>query len=150
MKKAALAIATVCYLGKCPLAPGTVGALVGLLIYLAVDGLPWPAYLLITAVLFVLGVWASTLAEEALGSKDPSMVIIDEVVGFLVTMFCISLSFKAVVIGFLLNRVLDIVKPYPAKKAENVGKGFGIMADDLISSIYANILLRLILHYLWP
>jgi len=103
---------------------------------------------MITAALFVLGVWASTVAEEALGGKDPSQVIIDEVVGYLITMFCIPFSIQAVVIGFALNRVLDIIKPYPANKAEKAGKGLGIMADDLVSSIYANILLRLILYFL--
>ncbi|MDP8247937.1 MAG: phosphatidylglycerophosphatase A [Candidatus Tritonobacter lacicola] len=148
MKRAALAIATVCRLGRCPLAPGTAGALVGVLLYLAVFPLAWQVYLMITAALFVLGVWASTVAEEALGGKDPSQVIIDEVVGYLITMFCIPFSIQAVVIGFALNRVLDIIKPYPANKAEKAGKGLGIMADDLVSSIYANILLRLILYFL--
>ena len=148
MKRTALAIASVCGLGRCPLAPGTVGALVGVLLYLAVMHLAWPVYLLITAALFVLGVWASSVAEEALGAKDPSRIIIDEVVGYLVTMLWIPFSVPAIVIGFVLNRVLDIVKPYPAGRIQALGGGLGVMADDLISSIYANLILRLILHFI--
>ena len=148
MKRTALAIASVCGLGRCPLAPGTVGALVGVLLYLAVMHLAWPVYLLITAGLFFLGVWASTTAEESLGAKDPSQIIIDEVVGYLVTMLWIPFSVPAIVIGFVLNRVLDIVKPYPAGRIQALGGGLGVMADDLISSIYANLILRLILHFI--
>lgn len=108
-------------------------------------GLPWPAYLFITAALFALGVWASGIAEGELGSKDPPQIIVDEVFGYLVTMFGISLSFKSVVIGFLLNRVLDIVKPYPAGRMQRLRGGIGIMGDDLVSSIYANIVLRIVI-----
>ncbi len=145
MKRIAVIIASVCYLGRCPLAPGTVGTLVGLLVYLAMAmaGLSWPAYILITAALFALGVWASTITERELGRKDPPQVIIDELVGYLVTMLGIHLSFKAVVIGFILNRILDIIKPYPAGRMQRLGGGIGVMGDDLTSSIYANILLRI-------
>ena len=148
MKRAALALASVCGLGRCPLAPGTVGALVGVLLYLAIFTLSWQVYLLITAVLFVLGVWASSVAEEVTGTKDPSRIIIDEVVGYLITMLWIPFSVPALVIGFILNRVLDIVKPYLAGRIQSLHGGLGVMADDLVSSIYANLVLRLILYFI--
>jgi phosphatidylglycerophosphatase A len=148
LKRAALALASVCGLGRCPLAPGTVGTLVGVLLYLAVFPLAWQVYLLITAALFVMGVWASSVAEEALGAKDPSRIIIDEVVGYLITMLWIPFSVPALVIGFLLNRFLDIVKPYPANRTQDLRGGLGVMADDLVSSIYANLILRLVLYFI--
>ena len=94
MNRVALLIASVFYLGRCPLAPGTAGTFAGLVIYALMAGITWQAYCVITVALFVLGVWASTVAEEELGRKDPSQVVIDEVVGYLVTMIGISISFK--------------------------------------------------------
>jgi phosphatidylglycerophosphatase A len=88
-----------------------------------------------------LGVIASSRAENYFSEKDPSQIVIDEVVGFLITMFMIPFSWPILLIGFVLNRVLDIWKPFPARQSQQLPGGWGIMVDDFISGFYSNLLL---------
>ncbi|MDP3979789.1 MAG: phosphatidylglycerophosphatase A [Chlamydiota bacterium] len=148
LKKISYCIATSCYLGYFPVASGTAGTLGGVLIYI----LWWRfsqafwLYALLTLVLFLVGVYVSTFVERECGEKDPGIVVIDEVVGFLVTMALIPFTWYWLLIGFTLNRILDIMKPFPANWAQNhLKEGWGIMLDDVISSFYAHIILRLCL-----
>lgn len=139
----ALLIATCGGAGYFPLAPGTVGTAVGVGVFLAVRaaghvGLEMAAI----AVTLVAGAWAATVAEQALGRKDPGPVVIDEVLGLLVTMLFVPATPVAVLAGFLLFRVFDVIKPYPANRLERVPQGWGVMLDDLMAGVYANLVLQ--------
>jgi phosphatidylglycerophosphatase A len=145
----AVAIATVAYCGYAPIAPGTVGSAAGLLVYGLVrwTGSPIVEAILI-AVTFATGVWSATLAERHFGGVDPGPVVIDEVLGMLLTLAFIPVGWPGAIAGFFLFRVFDVIKPYPANKLEHLHGGFGIMADDAMAGIYANVSLRLLIWLL--
>ena len=94
--------------------------------------------------------WASDLGQKFLGKKDPSEIVIDEVAGFLVTMFLLPLSWLSLFLGFILFRIFDIIKPFPIRRLEKIKGGAGIVLDDLLAGIYAHIVLRVILVLLKP
>jgi phosphatidylglycerophosphatase A len=154
LDRLAYALATGLGAGHVPVAPGTLGSLEGVGVFLAVFALhrPLPASLLLLAVvnilLFAVGVWASTRTCEITGLKDPGIVVIDEVSGQLIALTPLALwpsfSIAAVVLGFLLFRLFDIFKPYPIRKLEQLRAGFGVMADDALAGIYAALLLWLV------
>ncbi len=104
-------------------------------------------YLSITAVLFFLGIWASNYAVVIFKSDDPHKVVIDEVVGFLITMMFIPWTLKRMIAGFFIARILDIIKPWPAFQSQKMHAGTGIMADDAISGIYGNILMWVLIYF---
>jgi phosphatidylglycerophosphatase A len=139
----AVFIATVGYCGYFPFAPGTVGSLAGLAAYLLVW---WTqsavVEVLLIAVLFAAGVWAGTIAERFFGGIDPGPVVIDEVVGMLITLAFIPMSLPGAIAGFVLFRIFDIIKPYPAGRFERLHGGLGVMADDVMAALYANVALR--------
>jgi len=93
-------------------------------------------------VLFVLGSWSGTVAEHHFGRTDPSQVVIDEVVGILITLFLVPVGWLGALLAFLLFRLSDIVKPFPSNRLERLHGGFGVMADDAMAAIYANLALR--------
>jgi phosphatidylglycerophosphatase A len=97
------------------------------------------------AVLFALGLWSGTVAERHFGRVDPGEVVIDEVMGMLITLFLNPVGWAGAAGAFLLFRVADIVKPFPANRLEGLPGGIGVMADDGMAAIYANLALRLIL-----
>lgn len=150
MTRFAVFIATAGYCGYFPIAPGTVGSAAGLLVYLLVAwaGLP---ILEVAAIglTFAGGAWAATHAERFFGGIDPGPVVIDEVLGMLVTLAFIPAGWQAMLAGFLLFRVLDVIKPFPANRLETLHGGFGIMADDAMAGVYANLGLRGLI-WLWP
>ena len=136
-------ISSFLYVGFVPIIPGTFGSLAGLLLYFALLSLPgWHIYLGVVAVVTALGIWAAGKAERESGIVDPSFVVIDEVAGQLITLFLIPFTWYYVLGGFLLFRFLDIVKPAPARHAERLPHGWGIMADDVLAGIYGNILMH--------
>lgn len=167
----ALAIAT-CGVGYFPIAPGTFGSLVGVGIYVLLrhSVLKYifalmdhrsviPEYqemgasfglicvlLVVTTAISMVGIWAASRAERLLGRKDPSAVVIDEVVGQLITFAFVPyfLAAPAIAVGFLLFRAFDIVKPYPIRKLEKLPSGLGIVADDIAAGLYAGIALSVI------
>ena len=146
MTRLAVFVATVGYCGYSPFAPGTVGSAAGLLFYLVVwwSASVWVECGLIAAV-FAAGVWAATIAERYFGGIDPGPVVIDEVLGMLVTLAFIPVGVSAAIAGFLLFRVFDVFKPYPAGRLERLHGGIGVMADDAMAAIYANLSLRLVM-----
>lgn len=143
-----MVLATFFFLGNSPFAPGTVGTLGGVLLYFAmlVLNLGWQAYLGATVAAVALGVAVSSRAERLFGRKDPLPVVIDEVASFLITMFMIPFSWPLLAAGFVLNRVLDIWKPFPARQLQNLPGGWGIMMDDVVSAAYSNLILRFALE----
>ncbi len=145
MTRLAVFIATAAYAGYFPVAPGTVGSAVGLLVYAIVWWMHSPVVeVALIAVLFAAGVWAGTTAEQYFGGIDPGPVVIDEVVGMLITLAFIPVGWSAALAGFFLFRVFDIIKPYPAGRFEQLHGGLGVMADDAMAAVYANLSLRLL------
>jgi phosphatidylglycerophosphatase A len=137
----AMAVATVAGLGYAPIAPGTFGSAAGLLLWWIVPP-TWTFQLVLIALTTLAGVWAATAAEEYLHTTDPGPVVIDEVMGLIVTLFLVPVGWKGAFLGFLLFRLFDIVKPFPARRLERLPGGLGIMADDFAAGVYANVALR--------
>ena len=146
MTRLAVFLATAAYTGYFPIAPGTVGSAVGLLVYLLVwwTGSTAVEVALIVG-LFAAGVWAGTTAERYFGGIDPGPIVLDEVVGMLVTLAFIPVGMSGAIAGFFLFRIFDVVKPFPAARLEKLHGGLGVMADDLMAAIYANVSLRLLM-----
>jgi phosphatidylglycerophosphatase A len=146
----AVFISTVGYCGYFPFAPGTVGSAAGLVVYLLVwwTGSPLVEIGLIVA-LFAAGVWAGTISERYFGGIDPGPIVVDEVVGMLITLAFIPVGWSGALAGFVLFRVFDVFKPWPARSLERLHGGFGVMADDAMAAVYANLSLRLLL-WLFP
>ncbi|MBM3807293.1 MAG: phosphatidylglycerophosphatase A [Acidimicrobiia bacterium] len=143
MKPLAVFVASFGYVGYFPFAPGTAGSLAALALFAFVRwiGVPWIELATIAAVA-AAGVWAAHGTERALGRKDPGIVVIDEVLGMLMTLALLPVSLAGVAVGFLLFRLFDVIKPYPAAQLEHVHGGIGIMADDAVAGLYAYLVLR--------
>ena len=152
MTRLAVFIATVGYCGYFPFAPGTVGSAAGLVFYALVwwsGGSPLVEIGLIVG-LFAAGVWAGTTAERYFGGVDPGPIVVDEVVGMLITLaFIPNLGWSGLLAGFILFRIFDVIKPFPAGRFEQLHGGLGVMADDAMAAVYANLSLRLLI-WLWP
>lgn len=143
MTRLAVFIATFGYCGYFPFAPGTVGSAAGLLVYLLVWWSQSPVFeIALIAVLFLAGTWAGTVAERYFGGIDPGPIVLDEVVGMLITLAFIPVGPSGALAGFLLFRVFDVLKPFPARRLESLHGGLGVMADDGMAAVYANLSLR--------
>jgi len=143
-----LLIATWFYIGYSPIAPGTIASVTAIPLLLLLTHFVSPlVYCIIVLILLVIGVFVSYKAEGMLRSQDPSQIVIDEVVGFLATMVFIPLELKNIMGGLLLFRLMDITKPFPVGRSEALKWGVGVMADDFISAVYANIILRIIMRF---
>ena len=146
MIRLAFAIATVFKAGYIPIAPGTVGSIIGLLVFwLIKDYASFTIEMFVAAALFFTGVWASTIVEQILERHDPGVVIVDEVVGMLVALMLLPPTITVMFVAFLLFRVFDIIKPYPARWCEQLSRGWGIMMDDVVAGLYVNVLIHIIL-----
>ena len=133
--------------GLSPLAPGTVGSLVGVLFYMAMAGLPLLLYLSLVMALAVIGVWACDRAGKALGVTDHPGIVWDEIVGLLITMAATPPSLLGVALGFALFRLFDILKPWPVAGIERrVAGGLGVMLDDVMAGLYALACLQILRH----
>jgi phosphatidylglycerophosphatase A len=142
----AVFIATVGYCGYFPIAPGTVGSAAGLVFYLLVWWAQSPLFEAgLILLLFAVGVWAGTTSERYFGGIDPGPIVLDEVVGMLITLAFIPVGIVGALIGFFLFRLFDVLKPFPAGRFEKLHGGLGVMADDAMAAIYANLVLRLVL-----
>lgn len=145
-------LATGAYLGYAPVAPGTVGSLgcAALMWFLvpqvtsASSPLAVGVMLLSTLAFVALAIWAADVAERRLG-HDASRIVIDEYAGFVFSVLLLPRSLLVFAVAFVLFRVIDIVKPFPARRAEALPGGVGIVMDDIVAGIYTNILLRVML-----
>jgi phosphatidylglycerophosphatase A len=142
----AVFLATAAYTGYFPIAPGTVGSAVGLAVYALVwwSGSPL-VEISVILLLFAAGVWAGTAAERYFGGIDPGPIVLDEVVGMLITLAFIPVGWTGAVAGFVLFRLFDVIKPFPAGRMEKLHGGLGVMADDAMAAVYANVSLRLLM-----
>ena len=144
MRLVALAMATSLGVGYVPVAPGTFGSLVGLVLWALLPTAPVPQLVAI-AVLCVGGAWSAGECERHFGGTDPSQVVIDEVMGMLITLWMNPVGWVGAGIGFLCFRLFDVIKPYPANRLEDLHGGVGVMADDAMAAVYANLALRALL-----
>lgn len=132
--------------GVSPVAPGTLGTLVAVPLYLLLEPLSLFSYLVTVAVAFVAGVWLCEQTSKDLGVHDHGGIVWDEIVGYLVTMALAPEGWLWMLVGFVLFRIFDIFKPWPIGLLDkHVGGGFGIMVDDLLAGIYA-LVAMLLLH----
>ena len=141
----ALLISTFGYVGFFPIAPGTAGSFAALALYALVRWVDLPILELAGIVaVFAVGVWAATRTEALLGTTDPGLIVIDEVLGLLITLAWLPLSLTGVLVGFVLFRVYDVIKPYPARRLEDLHGGWGVMLDDAMAGIYGQVTLRVL------
>lgn len=125
-------------LGYCPIASGTVGSLLGVAIFFFLASLKLLSiyYVIICICLFFFGVLISDIAEKLFNKKDSSEIVIDEIVGCIIVLLFIPISIWCIIYAFILFRILDIIKPFPANRSQKLSGGWGIMMDDLICSFY--------------
>ena len=143
MKRLAVVVSTGFYCGYAPVAPGTVGSALGLVVFGVLRAIASPLGEVVTiAVLLAVGVWSASVTERYVGRTDPGIIVIDEIVGMLLTFACLNVGFGSLLFGFVLFRVFDIVKPYPARACERLPGGWGVMADDVVAALYAQAVLR--------
>ena len=139
------AFATVLGVGYLPAAPGTWATAVGVAMAYGL-GNNLSAYSTVLLVLLVLGILASGLLEKILNQKDPGIVVIDEVVGVMIALWGLPLTWSVMICGFFLFRAFDMFKIYPINKLEAQPGGWGIMLDDCMAGVYTNIILRIALR----
>ena len=135
--------------GHAPVAPDTAGSAVGLLLFWPLASAPVLAQILACLAVFALGAYAATRLARELDRKDPGLVVVDEIVGMWVTLVGLPFGPLTAFLGFVLFRVMDVVKPWPARDLERLPEGWGIMADDLAAGLYAHLALRVVL-LVWP
>ncbi|HMK56085.1 MAG TPA: phosphatidylglycerophosphatase A [Dissulfurispiraceae bacterium] len=137
------AVATVFYVGLIPFAPGTFGTLAAVIfIWLLRPSQACQSVILVVSLL--AGIKVSGIAEKAFGQKDCRHIVFDEFVGYLCSIIFLPLTPAYMVAAFILFRVLDILKPPPIRMMENIGGGAGIMLDDVVAGVIANIVLQVV------
>jgi phosphatidylglycerophosphatase A len=137
-----LALATGAGSGYAPVAPGTFGSLLGVALWAlwrALGGVSQTGYALGCALLAAVGVWAAGRAEVIFGRHDDGRITIDEVAGMLLSLAWLPARPEVAGLGFVLFRLFDIWKPFPARRAERLPGGLGVVADDLVAGVYANL-----------
>ena len=141
----AVLVATLFGAGRAPVVPGTFGTLAALPPAFILARLlpPW-GFALATGALAMLAIWTSDSAARSMGLKDPRPVVIDEAAGLFVTLLYLPAGLPTFALGFVLFRLMDILKPFPARRAEGLPGGWGIVVDDLIAGVYANFALRIL------
>jgi phosphatidylglycerophosphatase A len=144
MSRLGVFVATCGYLGYVPIAPGTFGSAAGLALFLAVQRTGSVTVELATIiVLFAVGIWSGTVAEHHFGGVDPGPIVLDEVVGMLITLALLPpVTLTGAIVGFLVFRVLDVIKPWPSDGFEKLPGGLGVMADDGMAAVYGNLVMR--------
>jgi len=148
MKRFILLLATGFGVGYSPIAPGTLGTLVAIPIYYFLSEISSPLYEITLIGLFFLSVWISENAERFFAKKDDQRIVIDEIVGFLITMLWVPKTIRFILIGFILFRVFDILKPFPIRRLEKGLKGgYGVVLDDAIAGVYSNIIIRIVFYF---
>jgi phosphatidylglycerophosphatase A len=143
-----LLLATGFGVGYSPIAPGTLGTLIAIPVYYFLSTIPSPLYEITLIAFLFLSVWISENAEIFFGKKDDTRIVIDEMIGFLIAMLWVPKTTRFIIIGFFLFRFFDILKPFPIRGLEKRLKGgFGVVLDDVLAGVYANIILQIISYY---
>lgn len=135
-----MAIATGAHIGYLRPAPGTLGSLLGLLLLWPLK--PGTVQVLVTLFLIGVGIVVADQAARIIGGQDPAAIVIDEIAGMAVAMLLLPPQVQERVVAFVVFRLFDVIKPFPARQAEGLPGGFGIVMDDLIAGLYANLLVQ--------
>ncbi|MFB3885621.1 MAG: phosphatidylglycerophosphatase A [Thermodesulfobacteriota bacterium] len=130
--------------GYSPMAPGTVGTLLAIPMYYFLSAIPFPLYELTLVTFFFLSSWISGQAQTLWARGDDPRIVIDEMMGFFITMLWVPKATLFIILGFFLFRVFDILKPPPIRLIERAKGGWGVVLDDVLAGVYANIVLQLI------
>jgi len=133
--------------GYSPLVPGTTGTLAAIPVHILLVWAFPSAFPLLALAFIPLAILAAEVGGRQLPGKDPRPVVVDEWAGYFVTVAFHPLSWQVVLLGFLVFRLFDIVKPFPARRLENLPGGTGIVLDDIMAGVYGNLLLWLVLPY---
>ena len=134
--------------GLAPKAPGTAGTVAAVPLFMLMQPLPLVTYLLITICLFIVGIWICAYTAEKLGEHDHPSIVIDEIVGYLITMIAAPAGWFPVVFGFILFRLLDAIKPWPISWFDrNLNGGLGIMFDDVVAGIIAMAVIQGLVYF---
>jgi phosphatidylglycerophosphatase A len=141
-------VATLGGVGRAPVAPGTAASALTVLALWLLGLSPLALALLLVAVT-VLGVWAADEAERVLGGKDPGAIVVDEVAGMTLAALLVPPTPSALLVAFVLFRLFDVLKPFPANDSQRLRGGLGVMVDDLIAGLYALALVVLARHLGW-
>lgn len=145
----AVVIGTGCGAGFSPFASGTAGSLVGVALYAPLAAAGLPAVGLAAALLFAAGVWAAGVCGKRYGAHDDGRIVVDEIVGQLIALASFPAQPGWLLAGFLLFRLFDIAKPFPAGRIDRQWRTpFGVMADDVVAGVYANLTLQAIRAFL--
>ena len=136
--------------GLLPKAPGTYGTVAAIPVFLLLTNLDFLYYISATIAITLIGIYLCSYTSKALGVHDHSGIVIDEIAGYLITMIAVPFDWLWIIVGFVLFRVFDILKPWPISYLDKYVKGgFGIMVDDVLAGLFALGLLHLII-YLTP
>jgi phosphatidylglycerophosphatase A len=149
-------LATFGYTGYFPFASGTVGTYAAMLLYILlylslqkfqISIEPGAIAFVLTIILLVPSVRVSAWAELKFNKKDPGFVVVDEVLGYWISVAFLPFDWRIIILAFFIFRALDILKPFPAYISQEIGDGWGIVLDDLIVGLYTNIILRLLMAW---
>ncbi len=150
MNRLARIISTGFGVGYFPVAPGTMGALAISIVYWLSPNISLLYFIIIISLLIALGIYSATIIEKEIKSKlgpekgkDPGLIVIDEIIGMLIALIALPKTKIFLIWAFILFRIFDIVKPYPARQMEKFPGGWGIVFDDVIAGIYANIVIQI-------
>jgi phosphatidylglycerophosphatase A len=146
--KSALLFSSCFGVGLIPVAQGTFGTLAAIPLAVGLASLSPLAGGSFIFFFILFAIWASDLGAKVLHKGDPSEIVIDEMAGILIALFLVPISVTIICLGFFLFRLFDILKPYPIRHLENIGGGIGIVLDDLLAGVYANLCLRFALLFL--
>jgi phosphatidylglycerophosphatase A len=142
LRRIGVFIATCAYVGYAPVAPGTFGSAIGLAVFYVVRHQRSTTVEVAAIVaLAAVGLWSATEAEHHFGGIDPGPVVIDEVIGMLITLAFIPVNMAGAIVAFLIFRFLDVVKPWPARRLEQLPGGFGVVLDDMMAGVYGNVMM---------
>jgi len=138
--------------GRLPVAPGTGGSAAAVLLWWGLTRWIPPAWqpemaIALSAVAIAVGIPAATRVAREMGRKDPGCIVIDEVAGQLITLIAAPVSWKTLLVGFILFRAFDTTKPPPLRRLEQLPEGTGIVVDDIGAGLYALAVMQLLLHY---
>jgi phosphatidylglycerophosphatase A len=146
-----LFFATGCWVGKLPRAPGTFGSLWGLVLCYLIAPLGLAGAIIVSLFFIAFSIWMAHEAETILAQKDPGSIVIDEICGILVTFLGIPFHLTTAMAGFAIFRLLDIMKPFPICYVDKkLGGGVGIVADDVLAGLVANVVLRVAIYLMGP
>jgi phosphatidylglycerophosphatase A len=142
LRRLGVFIATCAYVGHAPVAPGTFGSAIGLAVFYVVrHQRSTTVEVAVIVALAAIGLWSATEAEHHFGGIDPGPVVIDEVIGMLITLAFIPVNIAGALVAFFIFRFLDVVKPWPARRLEQLPGGFGVVLDDMMAGVYGNIVM---------